>query len=141
MQNAFLIDEPINTYTDALTKLGSALERISKVGDVSKLSIEEVMKLLQDYPELLGSIEAGTLDAGTALQILESEFDETRKQLSKDLSSTATKYSIGPEKELMDKGFEGTNIFAEGNEDLLRNILNAGKDSFEETYKESLGDS
>ena len=66
LKEAFLVEKPISDYSDALTKLGSTLERISKVGDIAKMSFEEQMKLLGDYPSLLGAMQDGTLDAATA---------------------------------------------------------------------------
>lgn len=66
LKEAFLVEKPISDYSDALTKLGSTLERISKAGDIAKMSFEEQMKLLGDYPSLLGAMQDGTLDAATA---------------------------------------------------------------------------
>lgn len=139
MQGLLLVDKPITDYTDSLTKLGSVLERISKVGDKANLTIAEQMELLADYPELLEGLETGNLNAATALEVLQKQFKEQRDTLALDISSTAVKYGSGADNDTILKGF-GKNIFTEDNADFLRGLYGGGQAEFRKQYQEQLGD-
>lgn len=138
MQGLLLVDKPITDYTDSLTKLGSILERISKVGDKANLTIAEQMELLADYPELLTGLETGNLNAATALEVLQKQFKEQRDTLALDISSTAVKYGSGADSDTILKGF-GKNIFEEDSADFLRKLYDGGQIEFQKQYQEQLG--
>lgn len=76
-----------------MTKLKSTFENLSKISDWTATDFSDKMDLLNDYPELLKSIESGTLDAASAMAFYSSKFKENRDLLDNDLQSTAAKYS------------------------------------------------
>lgn len=88
-----LVDNAVSDYTDSLTKLKSTFDNLSKISDWGATDFSDKMDLLNDYPELLKSIESGVLDAASALEFYNSKFTENKKLLEKDLRSTAAKYS------------------------------------------------
>ena len=92
-ESLLLVNEAVTTYTDKLTKLGSTLERLSKVEDINKMSLADRMELLKDYPELLKAMEEGNLDAATTLQILNKEFEKTTGALAQDMSDVLARYT------------------------------------------------
>lgn len=100
-ENLLLVNEAVTTYTDKLTKLGSTLERLSKVEDINKMSLADRMELLKDYPELLKAMEEGNLDAATTLQILNKEFKETTDALAEDMSDIGKKYQNDADEALL----------------------------------------
>ena len=100
-ESLLLVNEAVTTYTDKLTKLGSTLERLSKVEDINKMSLADRMELLKDYPELLKAMEEGNLDAATTLQILNKEFEETTGALAQDMSDIGKKYQNDADEALL----------------------------------------
>lgn len=90
LKATFLTDNAINTYTDALTKLASTLERVNKIGNLTSMTIAEQMELLEAYPELLSAFEKGALSGAQALKILQKQFDDNKNKLADDLESKRT---------------------------------------------------
>lgn len=136
-QDLFLIDDPITNYTDNLAKLGSTLERISKINDITNLSIADQMNLLADYPELLGAMEKGTLNAATALEILQTQFDKEQEKLKTNIADVGIKYGVGNNNKIVNQAF-GANIF--NNQDKLRELYDLGEEGFAKKYGDALGD-
>lgn len=136
-QSLFLIDDPITNYTDSLTKLGSTLERISKINDITSLSIADQMELLADYPELLGAMEKGTLNAATALEILQAQFDQKHERLKTEIEDIGVKYNVGDNNKIVNQTFS-SNIFKDKNK--LRELYDLGEEGFAKKYGDALGD-
>lgn len=137
LNNAFITDNAMTTYTDALTKIGSSLERISKVNDLASLSIAEQMELLNDYPQLVGAMEKGVLDASSALEILNADFAEQRKILGKDLRDIGVKFEAKEEdRKLLEASGLGLGYFKDENLDEMKDIIIADIDAFVEKMAE-----
>lgn len=133
-ESLLLVNEAVTTYTDKLTKLGSTLERLSKVEDINKMSLADRMELLKDYPELLKAMEEGNLDAATTLQILNKEFEETTDALAEDISDIGKKYQNDADRELLNR--TGLSGLFDDNGVMASSLLAGGKDAFEKRFEE-----
>lgn len=87
-----IVDNAISDYTDSLAKLGSTLTRINKLEDINSMSLADKMELLADYPELLGAMERGALDAATMLDVLNTKFNDTMSELDEDIKNKKQLY-------------------------------------------------
>ena len=95
------------------------------------------MELLADYPELLGAMEKGTLNAATALEILQAQFDQEHERLKTDIEDAGVKYSVGDNNKIVNQTF-GSNIFKDQNK--LRELYDLGEEGFAKKYGSDLGD-
>ena len=78
-----------------LTKMGSAMERLGKITDLTTLSIKEQMELLSDYPELFNAMQRGFLTAGDALKLMDETFKEAQEQTAQGMSDLELIYRSG----------------------------------------------
>ena len=126
LNNTLLKNNAISNYTDEMTKLSSSLENFTKINNIANMSLKEQQDLLDQYPELLGSMEKGALDVGTAMEILNGKFEETKKNLETDIDNIFIKYDAN------DEILKGTGIAATdfANEEVMRKYYDMGRSEF-----------
>lgn len=127
LNSMFLNESPISDYTDSLTKLGSVLENLYKIND--KLSLKEQQDILSEYPEALGAIENGFLDASTAMKILNKRFLDIQKDLQDDIADTKLKYEGSNAKTLINSGIVAADF---ANQEVMRQYYDLGQTRFVE---------
>lgn len=114
---------------EELTKLSSAMERLTKVSDVASMSLTEQLDLLSDYPGLLAAVERGYITASEAAAVYGESIAKSLDDIQANKSNYELIYSKSGGSKLSTAdmgGFE--NLFADTEEgkQLRAEFLKAG---------------
>ena len=78
-----------------IEKLSSSMERLSKVSDITSLSLKEQVEILKDYPSLFSAMERGYMTAAEAMSIYGEQLDKTTDTMGYNRESYKTIYDQG----------------------------------------------
>ena len=78
-----------------IEKLSSSMERLSKVSDITSLSLKEQVEILKDYPSLFSAMERGYMTAAEAMSIYGEQLDKTTDTMGYNRESYQMIYDQG----------------------------------------------
>ena len=141
---AELLDtEQTSNLVDNLTRLSSSMERLSKVGDVANLSFEEQRDILEDYPELIDSMQKGYLTAGDTIDLFKKKTDEVRQEIKNSIESIKSEINTlyGDYKKINLDGISFSRLFEDSTigEELRDKVLGLSADEMLKLVKNQLG--
>ena len=131
----------VSEIIDDLTKMSSAIERVSKVTDLANLSLKEQMELLADYPELLAAMEKGYLTAGEAYDIFQKQVTTSMEDAQTAQKNFGIVYGEGTTDVAASSGWgQWSDMFTENGADLRAELIAksslSGDDAFVKMLRE-----
>lgn len=143
LASELLDTEQTSNLVDNLTRLSSSMERLSKVGDVANLSFEEQRDILEDYPELIDSMQKGYLTAGDTIDLFKKKTDEAKQEIENSMESIKTEIDTlyGDYKKINLDGISFSRLFEDSTigEELRDEVLGLSADEMLKLVKNQLG--